>query len=99
MLHSYLKLCTESSSMPGSICYIQLAVTFTLNFGVAISLATWCSYTPVDLSLNARIIHNTHGSYVAMTSILAIAIAEHCMDTVSYNIRNIIITPRSTSNT
>ena len=48
--------------MPGSICYIQLAVTFTLNFGVAIPVATWCSYTPVDLSLNARVIDNTHGS-------------------------------------
>ena len=30
------------------ICYIQLATTFTLNFGVYSYIATCCSYTPLQ---------------------------------------------------
>ena len=35
-----------------SICYIQLAITFTLNFWstLAIAIATCCSYAAMDLS-------------------------------------------------
>ena len=40
---------------------------------VAIAVAT-CSYAPINLSLNAKTIHNTHGSYVAITSTLAAVI-------------------------
>ena len=48
-------ICAELSSRPSSIlCYIQLPITFTLNFGVAITIATCCNYAPIDFILNTK---------------------------------------------
>ena len=59
-----LSICVELS-IAGPQCsirmlHINIAITFTLNIGIYNYLLQL--FTLIDLSLNARTIHNTHGS-------------------------------------
>ena len=66
-----IKLCSKlsnSSTIVCSISYVQLATTFTLNFGVYGYFLQLDS--SIDLSWAARIIHNTHGIYSTTTIVI-----------------------------
>ena len=69
MLHSYLYVlaglahnCMQHMSHSASY-YFHLKLWIEQ---LQLQLATCCSYTSIDLSLNARTIHNTHGSQLQL---------------------------------
>ena len=66
MLHSYLYVLNYLAGLAYNCMYVQLAITFTLNFGVAIAIATCLHpYSPADwdsVEFEYRTIPNTHGS-------------------------------------
>ena len=53
-----LSICAESSSRPTITCSMLCTDSYYFHFEL------WSSYTPIDLSLTARTIHNTYGSYL-----------------------------------